>query len=329
MILLLVVNDSALVFDLHSVRELRELGIVGVLVGTLPRAPQQNVFLGLPLRLSVYETCWLVCNGHAKLVDGAIYNATVASTLTAGEVKNRCRLPLDGARLYAVTPDVYQALAGNCAADTDGSAVAGSGRDLGPDRGDSRSDGSPDDGECGNGGESDGSEEGSCESSADASEQARSENADIGGLGVNGLPEAEMDPVIAASSLSLHEFLARQNLPVDFHEKYAAFAHLRNKDYFMMPGLRFGGVFVAYPGDPLQYHSHLIVKVVAQDKTFNLIDMVTSGRLATAVKKAWVVIGEDTRPLEDKPTLTEPKQTDQTITPAPMRAFSIEWAGFG
>ncbi|KAM9917575.1 hypothetical protein OXX59_009243, partial [Metschnikowia pulcherrima] len=74
MVPLLVINDSIFVFDVDHVRILRDHGIVGVLVGSLPKAPQQNVFLGLPLQLSIYEAIWSVQAGIATLVDGLKFN---------------------------------------------------------------------------------------------------------------------------------------------------------------------------------------------------------------------------------------------------------------
>lgn len=317
MIFILVVNDTALVFDLPSIQILRDLGIVGVLTGTLPRAPQQNVFLGLPLRLSVYETCWLVSNKCAILVDGEKYNGELS--LTASHNRS-CRLPLDGVPHYAVTLDVYKAPGVKAASENNGAADGKDGhedKDVLKDTKD------------------DLEEDGISEKLGGLSLEVGPVTADdsdsnliTGGDSTDQKLEKLLDP---NATVTLDEFLSGQTLPPDFFEKFAAFAYLRTRGYFMMPGLRFGGTFVAYPGDPLQFHSHLIVKVLGDDKKFNLIELVTSGRLATAVKKAWVVMGRDKRQslaevIESlKPTLPDPDR----ISPAPMRAYSIEWAGFG
>lgn len=212
MIPLLVVHDTAFVFDLDHVQALRRLGIVGVLVGTLPKAPQQNVFLGLPLQLSAYEAIWLVHHGHAVLVDAELYHRAAPPTQNT--------LQLRDAAQYAVTPDTVEM------------AVA--------------------------------------------------------------------DAMVVPP----RRFVERQGAERSFGAHYAAFSLLRERGYVLMPGLRFGGVFVAYPGDPLQFHSHLVVRTVAPGERVRLLELVGSGRLATAVKKAWV------------------------LAEAP-RAFSIEWAGFG
>ena len=51
----------SLSLDAVHVRE--EHRIVGTLVGCLPRLPRQNIQLGLPLQLSVYETRLLLEKG--------------------------------------------------------------------------------------------------------------------------------------------------------------------------------------------------------------------------------------------------------------------------
>ena len=80
--------------------------------------------------------------------------------------------------------------------------------------------------------------------------------------------------------------------------------------YFLAPGIRFGCQFMAYPGDPLRYHSHHLVNGKEWEESFKIMDIVAGGRLGTGVKKAWVVGGTDT-------------------TACQVRCFSIEWAGFG
>lgn len=213
---LVICGDAVLVFDLEYVKRLRELGIVGVLTGTLPKAPQQNVFLGLPLRLSVQEATWLVERGHGVLVD-----------------------ILPGIN-YAVVEDKFSSTSSNTS---------------------------------------------------------------------NLLKEITVTPERYLRSV-FPNYVRKQTLLC------SAFSFLRNRNYFLMPGLRFGGDFVAYPGDPLKFHSHLVVRVLDSEEKFDLLQLVGSGRLATAVKKAWVL-------MDEKNTETEAQGRKD------MRCFSIEWAGFG
>lgn len=230
MIPLLVSNGSVLVFELDHVKALRSAGIVGVLVGSLPKAPQQNVFLGLPLQLSIYEALWLVHARLAVLVDARKYNELISGNSPIPAI-----VPLLDTLLYAVTLDTNK-----------------------------------------------------------------------------------MAPTQDILTCVVPPDLLIDHAPEDdFWARYAAFKCLREQGYFLMPGLRFGGVFVAYPGDPLKYHSHLIVKVLRQNEKVNLLSLVASGRLATAVKKAWLLVAE------------KDANTRLLDTELPVTAFSIEWAGFG
>ncbi|KIV99561.1 tRNA-intron endonuclease, variant [Verruconis gallopava] len=72
---------------------------------------------------------------------------------------------------------------------------------------------------------------------------------------------------------------------------YPLFAHLHEKGYFMGPGLRFGCQYVAYPGDPLRYHSHFLVTSYEWDEEIDLLDIVGGGRLGTGVKKGYMIGG--------------------------------------
>lgn len=100
--------------------------------------------------------------------------------------------------------------------------------------------------------------------------------------------------------------------------KLAAFCHLIRSGYWLLPGLRFGGDFLAYPGDPLKYHSHHIVSTKGYDEDI-LLDVVNRGRLSTGVKKTWLVISSPGVSATDKP---------EDSVEMPVCTFSVEWAGF-
>lgn len=91
--------------------------------------------------------------------------------------------------------------------------------------------------------------------------------------------------------------------------KYSVYRMMKSMGFYISPGLKFGGDFVLYPGDPLEFHSYSVVRLdfVATN------DLVVGGRLATGVKKNLVVV--------DVP--------DKTTDESPIRAYSIQWAGFG
>ncbi|SCU87439.1 LAMI_0D06106g1_1 [Lachancea mirantina] len=94
---------------------------------------------------------------------------------------------------------------------------------------------------------------------------------------------------------------------------YLVYKALRAQGYCVSPGSRFGGRYIAYPGDPLRYHSHLTVPPALRyrDEPLDLLQLVGGGRLGTGVKKLWVLGGVD-------------DESDEGVT-----FFSVEWAGFG
>lgn len=98
--------------------------------------------------------------------------------------------------------------------------------------------------------------------------------------------------------------------------KYCTYAALKDQGYVISPGARFGGKYIVYPGDPLRFHSHMVVSepVDYRDDAIEFRDIINGSRLSTAVKKIWVLSGID-RQAE--------KQEDR------VHFFSVEWAGFG
>lgn len=106
------------------------------------------------------------------------------------------------------------------------------------------------------------------------------------------------------------------------------FRDLWERGYFLGSGLKFGGEFLVYPGqphslsvshshpdhvkgDPLRYHSHFVASVIESPSTvIRPMEIVAHGRLGTATKKAHLLCGWD--------------EHAQRVT-----YFSIEWAGFG
>lgn len=62
-------------------------------------------------------------------------------------------------------------------------------------------------------------------------------------------------------------------------------ASLTARGYVLTPGLRFGSQYLAYPGDPLRYHSHFLVVGRGWDEEVELGTLVGLGRLGTGVKK--------------------------------------------
>ncbi len=74
-----------------------------------------------------------------------------------------------------------------------------------------------------------------------------------------------------------------------FKEKYVIYKDLREKGYIPRPGLKFGADFVVYKKGPGLEHSLFMVHVLPHDSEITAIDMVRAGRLATSVRKKFVI----------------------------------------
>lgn len=90
--------------------------------------------------------------------------------------------------------------------------------------------------------------------------------------------------------LNLDEFfeIAKQQHH-KFEEKFIIYKDLREKGYIPRPGLKFGADFVVYKKGPGLEHSPFIVHVLPHDAKISAIDMVRAGRLATSVRKKFVI----------------------------------------
>ena len=133
--------------------------------------------------------------------------------------------------------------------------------------------------------------------------------------------EAEKLPSIslAMTPTTSHELMP-SILGVDVHTRRELprpsplYNHLHAAGYFMMPGLRFGGSYSVYPGDPFRYHAHFMATEYGWDEEVDMLDLIGSGRLGTSVKKCFLVGGEVAGP-------------PGTAGVGSTRVFSVEWAG--
>ncbi|MFX0035762.1 MAG: tRNA-intron lyase [Candidatus Hermodarchaeota archaeon] len=74
-----------------------------------------------------------------------------------------------------------------------------------------------------------------------------------------------------------------------FEEKYVIYKDLRDRGYIPRPGLKFGADFVIYRLGPGLEHSLFMVHVLPHDSEISAVDMVRAGRLATSVRKKFVI----------------------------------------
>ena len=77
------------------------------------------------------------------------------------------------------------------------------------------------------------------------------------------------------------------NYPQTESEKlhYRVYLDLWEKGYYLTTGAKFGGDLLAYPGDPMRYHSFYIVIIIPWGKKVVPFDIISAGRLGATVKK--------------------------------------------
>ncbi len=97
------------------------------------------------------------------------------------------------------------------------------------------------------------------------------------------------------TQLTLQEFHDKAvSVHNKFKEKLKIYKDLRERGYIPRPGLKFGADFVVYKKGPGLEHSPFIVHVLPHDAKITAIDMVRAGRLATSVRKRFVLANPST-----------------------------------
>jgi len=76
---------------------------------------------------------------------------------------------------------------------------------------------------------------------------------------------------------------------LDFDIKYLAFKKLRDLGYIVSPGIKFGCDFAIYEHGPGIDHAPYLVQVVEKQQDITATGIVLAGRLATTVKKQFIL----------------------------------------
>ncbi|KZT74135.1 tRNA-intron endonuclease catalytic domain-like protein [Daedalea quercina L-15889] len=309
-----VSNNKAYVWDIDDIAALRaDHHICGVLIGTLPHLSQQNVFLGVPLLLMPEEVVLLVDKHLAVLVDdptahrhpsvdalrhwnaeraaAAKHQIGAAETKEASEKAAKLSMSEEAIRKRREREErrAAAARAKALAEGEDGNApeASGSGSRAAP--------------------------------SAPFEQRPSTPSAQATPAYTITLPGSSSDLQWYSSEGCTYESVADAQAagiwtyPADLHEraKCRVFRDLWEKGNFMGGGVKFGGDFLVYPGDPMRYHSHFVATVIDSPvSTIKPMEIVAHGRLGTATKKAHLFCGWDDEKQE-------------------VSYFSIEWAGFG
>ncbi len=321
-----------LLYDIEIVSYIRKTyNVCGVLVGTLPQSPQQNVFQGLPLELMPEEARLLVEKEVAYLVDDSTTHKRtfLADGLSAEEKRAyQSALRRQGASAAKEVTrkkaeektaalrrksksssenwnDVPDNMLNNTTKRDKYSEDSGYG--TMPDEEPREADGKIFDSIPGT----------TTTPNDDSSRSSGQEPEPYYVTPTTSTPPLQISQPSPKASTSL------RFLP-EIPSSYPLFAHMHSNNYFLTPGLRFGCQYMAYPGDPLRFHSHFLCNGMEWDQEFDLMDLVGGGRLGTGVKKGFLIGGkvegedEDDRSRIDGVEEGEGKE---------VRAFCVEWAG--
>ncbi len=74
-----------------------------------------------------------------------------------------------------------------------------------------------------------------------------------------------------------------------FEDLFTVYKDLRAKRYIVRPGLKFGTDFSVYRRGPGIDHAPFLVSIIPKESTIEPIDLVRAGRLATSVRKRYVI----------------------------------------
>lgn len=75
----------------------------------------------------------------------------------------------------------------------------------------------------------------------------------------------------------------------EFDVRYRVYSELRQRGYVVRPGLKFGTDFAVYEKGPGEDHAPFMVHVIPQKKGVDPLDIVRASRLATSVRKKFII----------------------------------------
>jgi len=87
-----------------------------------------------------------------------------------------------------------------------------------------------------------------------------------------------------------------RRLSEEFDHKYAVYKDLRDKALVVTPGVKFGCDFAVYKHGPGVDHAPFMVSVRSRKDEITATEIVKAGRLATTVRKRFIIAIPDSRP---------------------------------
>ena len=292
--------DKYFVYDADTALWLRRSQrILGVLIGSLPQFPQQNVFQGLPLELQSEEVRLLYDSGLALVVDDRPVHSQNLHTLNT---KDHARFVSDlgqqGAKLARISAAAKERKTLEYRYNRRGESA-----DI-----DDQSPQSPKD-------------EDSLFDSSDVCDHGTKPRSDSSRTA----HAYSLTPATSYPPIAIPTSEDKGPRPTVDPASYTLFKYLYEQSYMLSPGLRFGCQFLVYPGDPLRYHSHFLSNSYEWDQEIDLLDIITGGRLGTGVKKSFLIAGTDTNQRGSAGSRHRSIATNSS--PSSTRTFCIEWGG--
>ncbi|CAG8554596.1 4473_t:CDS:2 [Ambispora gerdemannii] len=250
-----ILNDKAFVWDPDGL-------IVGSLVGTLPRFPMQNLYFGLPLTLMPEEVTLLLSKG--QIIISLKFDARKTHTVpTNGQLDQFNRLRFEDEQRQE---NEYLQVRNEKSAKY--------------------------------------RKEHEIKKESHASSSS-TENPDITNTEIEQkYPTTKFSPIAHLPTTSdsfawyndnngfttieqaaTAKLWRWPNTEKDQH-RFKVFSDLWERGYFITNGIKFGGDFLLYSGDPLRYHSQIIATIVDINRPVSALDIITFGRMGTITKKS-------------------------------------------
>ena len=300
-----------MLYDINVITWLRKThNILGVLVGTLPQIPSQNVFLGLPLELLPEEARLLIEKNLAFLVDDLDWHGNGISSHDLAQKKElMAKIRTEGLEIAKDIQRKKHARSQQAMKRVQATIESKSGRHASTSH-------DPQTKEI--------SEDKTLFSERQGQEERSTQSPSP--TPIIDVQPWTITPATSAPFLPQPTVGTPLRLPEVNPSSLALFKHLHSRGYFMTPGLRFGCQFSVYPGDPLRFHSHFLAISAHWDEEIDLLHLVGGGRLGTGVKKGWMIGGvEEEGHAKDSATPNGDTKNEQNT--AKVRTFCIEWGG--
>ncbi|XP_036937181.1 tRNA-splicing endonuclease subunit Sen34 isoform X1 [Acanthopagrus latus] len=251
-------DSTPLLWRVEDLRSVRAQGLVGVLLGSLPRTPRQNGRLGRPLLLLPEEER-LLRERHAAAAlparrqDGGGEELVVQVEQQQEEEQQRSYeeqsvLALEdrkSALLRAMTSSHSGGPGSGTGSEASDEALRGHLEDL--DR------------------------------SFTFPQSVLAVQLSTARAGLSYCPEAR--------AFLQADWPIREQHGSSCDARYQVFRDLRERGFYLTSAGKFGGDFLVYPGDPLRFHAHFIAICSALDESVCVLDVLSAARLGSNVKK--------------------------------------------